>query len=830
MKKSFYPIILLLSLIFFVQPLHAQTNSSASYSIKGQVIDSLTNETVPYVTLSIALVNSPQKPVKLLASNEDGKFETTLNVPGEYVMSLQSIGKEPTTKTFSISENKKSLDLGRILMADDTQRLNEVTVTAQKPLVKVDIDKITYSLEDDPESQTNTTLDMLRKVPMVTVDGEDKIQLKGSSNFKIYLNGKPSNMLSSNNASDVLKSMPANSVKNIEIITDPGAKYDAEGIGGIINIVTTKNSLQGYNATINANASALGRFGGGGYFTTKVGKLGLTANYNYNRYNSPWMHSESFREQYGAYAKREMETGRNKGSGNFQYGSFEASYEIDSLNLLTVGANLYNGKYKNKSENDVNMIPQVDSLMPYSYDRRGRSESTYGSFDANIDFQHSTKKKDELLTLSYRISNSPDDSGSETYLENVFQYPLVDNFPKWNINDAHTMEHTGQVDYTTPLFKDHTLEVGAKYIMRQNESNTLERIRDSLGIWNEFHREMNDFKHTQHIYSGYFTYGIKYKSFGFKAGARAEGTALKVKYADTPSANFTSDFFNLVPNATISYMINMTQQLRLGYNMRIYRPGIWYLNPYINDVNPDNISYGNPNLDAEKSHGINLNYSLFTPKFNFNASASYRLVNNSIQRYTFINPQTGVNESTYENMGKNQNTGVFLYGRWSPAKFFNVSLNGGLDYTDIKGEYGLSNSGFSGRVFANTQFMLPKDFSITLNGGYFSSWIQLQGKGSNYYFHGVTFNKSFFDKKLTLSLSCNSPFKKNMKFEQTREDDTFYTQNINYNRMRDFYFRVSYRFGSLKEGVKKVRRGISNDDQKSGEGGSGGGGGGQQGM
>lgn len=155
--------------------------------------------------------------------------------------------------------------------------------------MKVEVDKLTYSLEDDPEAKTSNALEMFRKVPMVTVDGEDKIQLKGSSNYKIYMNGKPSNLLSGDNASDVLKSMPASSIKNIEVITDPGSKYDAEGVGGIINIITTKNALQGYTGTIRANASTLGSFGGGGYVSMKAGKFGITANYGYNYRNSPGM-------------------------------------------------------------------------------------------------------------------------------------------------------------------------------------------------------------------------------------------------------------------------------------------------------------------------------------------------------------------------------------------------------------------------------------------------------------------------------------------------------------------------------------------------------------
>lgn len=823
MKKKIYSFFLLLLISI---PLCAQTSN---FVIKGQVVDSLTNETVPYVTLNIALATAPQTPVKLLACDEDGKFESTLNVAGNYVMSLQSIGKTPATRTFTISANTKTVDLGKVYMSEDNQRLGEVTVTAQKPLVKIDMDKITYSLEDDPEAQTNNTLEMLRKVPMVTVDGEDKIQLKGSENFKIYLNGKPSSMLGSNTASDVLKSMPASSVKNIEVITDPGAKYDAEGVGGIINIITTKNALQGYTVRINGETGTLGRFMGGTNVTTKIGKLGITGRYNYMYFNNPWTNSESYRENYTSPVEgRLMQSGRAKNSGPRMFGGLEASYEIDTLNLITVGFDMFQGKGKNKSDLDVAMDYERDAVADYSYFQRSNSSTTFGGMDLNVDYQRSTSKKDELFTISYKFSHSPNDNESKTFLENVKDYPYASMFPKWNVNDAATNEHTGQIDYTTPIRKDHTLETGVKYIMRQSDSETIERIySDSTNHWEVFNRGNDNFKHTQHIYAGYFSYAIKFlEKYSVKAGVRAEGTALEVTYKNMAESNFKSDFFDVVPSATLSYQINMAQQIRLGYNMRIYRPGIWHLNPYRNDADPQNISYGNPNLKSEKSHGINLNYSMFTPKFNFNANASYRFVDNAIQRYTFVN-ENGANESTYKNMGENNSAGISLYGRWSPVKFFNISLNGGSDYRKMTGDYGLKNDGFNGHVFSNAQFMLPKDFSINLNGGYFSRWLQLQSKGSGQYFHGVTLNKSFLNKKLTVALSAQNPFQKDLKYTYTTIDDSFYQRSVNYFPMREFRLRLSYTFGTLKDGVKKVRRGISNDDTKSGDSG---GGGGQEGM
>lgn len=832
MKEKLLYLVLVLMMVV---PCSAQSQNAADYTIKGQVVDSLSNETVPYATLNIALANAPQKAIKLLACDDDGKFTTTLKQPGKYIISMQSLGKVPAVKHFTLSENKKSLDLGKLYMNDDSQQLNEVTVVAQKPLVTVEVDKITYSLDDDPEAKTNNALEMFRKVPMITVDGEDKIQLKGSSNYKIYMNGKPSNLLSGENASDVLKSMPASSIKNIEVITDPGSKYDAEGVGGIINIITAKNAMQGYTGTVRANASSLGSFGGGGYVSLKVGNLGLTANYGYNNRNSPWndSHSERTTEKdllADGQPTQLIENGRSKYKGPFQYGYLEASYEIDTLNLISVGANLFRGKSKNLSELDAVLNPlgnEFNSSPVYKFHRNSVSEGTFGSTDLNVDYQHSTSKKDELLTVSYRFSQSPNDNESNTELSDVVNYYLSNEYPKWNINDASTMEHTGQVDYTTPIFNKQTLEAGVKYINRQNKSNTLEQIyNDSTKIWEDHSRDNSQFRHTQHIYSAYLGYLIRLNKFGIKAGVRAEGTSLKAEFARKPDMDFSTDYFDVVPNATLTYQIDMSTQIRLGYNMRIQRPGIWYLNPYINDVNPQNISQGNPNLDSEKSNNVNLNFSKFTQKFSINASLSYTFVNNPIERYSFTadfptdDPRSQYNGAmwnTYDNIGKKQQVGMFLYGNWSPTTWFRIYMNGGLDYTDLKAPtLDLKKDGVSGRVFAGTQFTLPKDFRINLNGGYFSPWIMLQGEQSPFYFAGLNVSKDFLKKKLSVSVGANNPFWKTMKMEMTTTGNGFHDVSTNWRSAREFRFSISYRFGTMKGQIKKVRRGISNDDAKGG--------------
>lgn len=807
MKKNLLSVLLML---FVVLQVSAQTGN-AGFTIKGQVIDSLRNESVPYATLRIAPAQNPGKPVKLLACDTNGKFTATLKAAGKYVATIQSVGMAPATRTFTLKEGQKELNLGKIYMAEVSEHLKEVTVTAQKPLVKAEIDKITYNLEEDPEALTNNALEMLRKVPMITVDGEDKIQLKGSDNFKVYVNGKPSNLMT-NNPSEVLKSMPANTIKNIEVITDPGAKYDAEGVGGIINIIT-KSALQGYTGTVSASATDKGGVGGGAYVSLKAGKFGLTGNYNYNYDRQPYTNSESYREDLNRDDMKYLyQDGRSKSTYNMQYGYVEGSYEIDTLNLISVSGNLFSGKPKSKSERHE-WMKNVEMADVYEFKRYTRSENTFGGGEFNMDYQHSTSLKDELLTVSYKFNYSPDNSMYTTELDELQSSPLyTPRGNEWKKNTASTKEHTGQVDYTRPLPKGQNVEAGLKYILRQSQSETEAKMNDI-----PYTEPNSNFKHTQHIYSAYASYSLKWKKFGFKAGVRAEGTHLDVKSDNS----FDKDFFNLVPSANLSYQLGASQTLRLTYNMRIQRPGIWYLNPYVDQADPLNVSSGNPDLDAEKNHNVSLNYSMFTQKFNLNASVNYSFVNNGIEQYIYreVTPEgeeTNVLHRTYGNIAKNHQVRFYLYGSWNPVSQFRIYMNGGADYRDLSSQNYGSNSGWTGRVFAGAQYSLPLDFRINLNGGYFSKRISLQGEYSSMFFTGITLNKDFLKKKLTVSVSARDPFWKHKEMTSVTRDANFYQESVNHWIGRSFYFRISYRFGEMKGGIKKVRRGISNDDVKSG--------------
>lgn len=796
-------------------------NNQGAYTVKGTLVDSLTNESEPYATIRIFSASNPIKPVRMAVTDGDGKFKEKLKEAGKYTISFSSVGKNPVSREFNVSDKNKEADLGFVQMSESSEMLKGVEVVAQKPLVKAEMDKVTYSIEDDPDSKTNSTLEMLRKVPLVTVDAEDNIQVNGSSSFKVHVNGKPNNMMS-NNPKEVLKSLPANSVKSIEVITDPGAKYDAEGIGGILNIVTIGGGMQGYTATLSAGVSNNG-MNAGAYGTVQVGKFTVTGNYMYNYNNTPRGYSESNREDYTSddYKYLNMESS-SKNKGNFQFGSMEGSYEIDTLNLVTFSMQMYGGSSKNNGAGSTQML-NARHEHAYSYNTINRSKYGYGSIGANFDYQHSFKKKGEYLTFSYRYNGSPNNSESYTEYEDIMDYPYdMDYLRNQHFdNDARTDEHTFQLDYTNPISKVHDLAVGAKYILRENESDT-KYYKDYNGTYQVDENLTDTYEQKQNILAAYADYKLKWKKFGAKAGVRYEHTFMDVEYAKLNEKNFKTDFDDVVPSLMFSYQLAPTRTIRMSYNMRISRPGIWYLNPFRDTSNPTSISYGNPDLETEKSHSVGLTFSSFSAKFNVNATLNYSFVGNGIERYSFMN--NGVMESTYGNIGHTKRTRLSLWLNWNPGRKTRISLNAGGTYADYKCDESFlkqSNSGFSGNMFLSVQQTLPWELRFSLYGGGSTPYISLQGKGTSYSYYGMGLSRSFLkEKRLTVSLNASNLFNKYMIFENKTSAPTFHSWSKSKSPNRSYGINISWRFGELKAQVKKTARSINNDDVKSGGGGN----------
>ena len=811
----------LMLIMLVVSSLVAAQNAAPTFQIKGVLLDSLTQEGEPYATIKIVKKEAPANALKMLVTDMKGKFQEKVPGTGNFVMTISSIGRNTIVKDFTVKAGEKLVDFGTLYITDASNELGQVEVVAQKPLVKADIDKIEYNVQDDPDSKSNSVLEMLRKVPLVTVDGEDNIKVNGSSSFKVYVNGKPNNMMS-NNPTEVLKSMPANSIKHIEVITNPGPKYDAEGVGGILNIVTVGSGLEGYTATFSGNVSNMGA-GGGLFGTVKSGKLTVSARYNYNYNDRPRSYSGGNRRTVGDVTEGSSDLdydGSSKGHGNFQSGSMEASYEIDTLRLVSMSFGLWGGGNNSTSINNTLATAPGTSNELYRYVSDGRSKSSWYSIDGGVDYQRMFHVKDRMFTLSYKINTSPQTSDSYSTYNDMHAATDWEDFLKrlYDLNNdgsQNTTEHTFQADYTTPIGKIHTLEAGAKYILRDNSSED-DRYERQIGTTGDYvldEEHSSHYKHQNDILAAYMGYGLRVKKISGRLGVRYEHTKQEVKYLLGRGDDFNKNFDDVVPSASIGYKLTDMSNLRFGYNMRIYRPGIWYLNPYLNDSNPTNISQGNSHLDSEKSHSFNLSYSNFTQKFNINLSARYSFTNNSIEQVTeqvkdteiegLQNP-TGkeVLYSTYQNIGKSRNASLSGYVNWNATSNTRIYANLYGNYTYMEGANGLKNDGWNLFAYGGAQQSLPHDWRISLNIYGQTPWIMLQGKGSSFFDYGLSVNKSFLNKRLTLSAFASNFFKKYTSPTSSIEGVGFTQDSWNrYTRQR-FGVSVSYRIGELKASVK----------------------------
>ena len=642
-------------------------NKVITYQVSGQVVEKITGNGVPFATVIIK--NDSIKEKKAQACDVSGHFSLNLNAPVKYLITVSSVGYKGFSMSFKVSQLKT--DLGKLYMEEGIE-LKEVTITAQKPLVKIDPDKIVYSMEADPEAQTNNVLEMLKKVPLVTVDAEENITVNGQSNFKVLINGKSSSMLSSN-LKEVLKSLPANTIKDIEVITNPSSKYDAEGVGGIINIITLKKTISGYNGSVSSGIDARGSFNGSVYLAAKIKKFGFATRYYGGQFKQPESNTTGTTEYLNNTDYHYSNTSGNsfyKGLSNGFSG--EASYDIDSLNLISLSFWGYQGSYKNNGFNET-QYQNTDGDITRMYSNTTNSINSFGSLSGNIDYQKTYKKPDKSLTFSYKLDNNPRTVKNNSTINGIVNYP---SYRQQSDNDAVGREQTFQADYYDPLTKMHQVEGGIKFILRQNTSTSEIFRNDTVKLDNS-----NNLDYDQYILGAYAGYLFKWKKISTKTGLRLERTWNDgVSKTSGTNTDFTNRLFNLVPYITISLMPKQGRTIKLSYTQRLSRPGIWYLNPYVNNIDSMNISYGNPALKAEVSHSMELGYTFISPKFNFSATSSSSFVNNSIERIAKVET-SGATVTTYKNIGKDQVYGLNLYISYRPSNKLNITFNGGGEIT-----------------------------------------------------------------------------------------------------------------------------------------------------
>ena len=796
--KAFFAAIVMLMTSQFMM---AQT------TVKGVLMDETLGEAEPFATVRVFKAGKTEKPVAMFLTNENGEFKQEVKGKGKFDIVFSSIGKEDLKQTVTLGQ-ENPLDLGTLYIKENATMLKGVEIVAQKPLVKMDVDKMSYNVAEDEDSKSNTVLDMLRKVPMVTVDGQDNISVNGSSSFKVYVDGMPNAMFSAN-PSMVFKSMPATAVKSIEVVTNPGAKYDAEGAAGILNIVMNKQnpqaaqSLNGYNGTVRASAGTK-QLGGSVFVNGQQGKFSYSANVM-TSYNKPG-NTTTETEQIQTNGNSQLLTSENDLKTPFTMGSLTMGYQIDSMSVLNLTAQVNSMSMKTTGTSTTTMSgPAYGS--GFSYGSTTEMKNSRTSFNGSLDYQRFfNQDHTQSLALTYQLEYSP----TKTEMTNLFntQSSIMDLSNRYSDSKNRTTSHTFQLDYTMPLGTGQTLSLGGKLQLHDATADSKYYVKDVYDPTTS-----SDYEYKNSILAGYGEYAGTFNKLGVKAGLRYEYTWQNVEYHLGNGEDFKKNYGSLVPTASLQYTLSQGSNLGLTYNMRISRPGISYLNPYVDKTNPIALSYGNPELDVEKNHNLSLVYNLFTPKLMVNLNLHHNFVDNAISQYSFYDAENLLN-TTYGNVVKRHQTGLNGYVNYLMTKNTRLFFNGGLNYTDLRSEaLDQQNSGWTGSAMIGVQQTLPWDlklsaFAITSTKNY-----TLQGWSGGFNLLTASVSKSLLKDKLNLSVSgllgLNSGGKLNIESENRGKDFVSHS-NIKV-PIYGVTFTVSYTFGNSKVKAKQHTSRVEND-------------------
>lgn len=797
--------------------------------ISGSVIDAENNQPVEFATVAV-LDQKTGKPVNGSVCDDKGKFIINKVAEGTYNIAISFIGYETQTIDNIAIEKKSDVNLGVVKLSTGAKILKEVVVQGEKQLIEERVDRTIYNAENDQTARGGDATDVLKRVPMLSVDLDGNVSLRGSQNVTVLVNNKPSTIMASSIA-DALKQIPADQIKSVEVITSPSAKYDAEGTGGIINIITKKNTLQGATLNVDAGVGLRGTNLGlnGNYRTGKMGfSLGGFGRSMYNvtgSFDNSQLTIDTTNNGRIEYLNLQKADTRSNGLfGNYTLGW---DYDIDKKNSLAASVRF--GARNNKSYQD-NLFTDayVDNVFSNSSLRNVVTNDLSNTVDVNLTYTHLYEKpqKEFSLMALYSKNNRNNDFENRTYEEDGIE--ILKGYK--NLNDSYNQEITLQADYQSPIGKNQIVEFGGKDIMRKAFSD-FTYLSDVNGTGDyqasTEARLTNNLNYDQNIVSGYLSYTLSLqKGYSLKAGSRYEYTTIKA-YSQTEEKIEIPSYGVLVPSVNLSKKLK-AGTVKVAYNRRIQRPSIQFLNPNIQSSNQIDISKGNPELDPEYTNNYELSYSTYIKGSSLNFTSFVRNTTGSIQRVRKTTEIEGQVETSFANIGTENAYGLSVFANVNVGK---LSLNGGSDvyYAMLDDNIATKNEGWvvSGRLFGS--YNLEKGWGLQFFSFMRGRDVQLQGTRGGFGMYSLGVKKDLKDKKGSIGFGAENFFTPNFKIRSELNSPILDQQSLSIRHTMSFRINFSYRIGKMSvEGRPKRRRSIDNDDLKDGGDGGGMDGGGQQ--
>ena len=795
--------LLTIMLIFSVFATNAQT------IISGRVVDGDKKMGVGYAT--VALLRDTVI-ISAVAARNDGEFSFETKEQGDMALEVSSVGY--ATVKFPVKVSGKRINVGDVTIREGVA-VDAVAVTIQKPIVTADAEKLSYSVEDDPEAATSTLEDIIRKVPQLSLDAEGKVLMNGQSDYKVLVNGHASSSMSRNFA-DIIKSMPASSIKRIEVITNPSMKYDAEGVGGVLNIITSKTRFDGYNGRIN---TAVGNWfnrnwntNNSAQFTVQTNKLSLSTSLYYSQ---AWANNDAVGAQKQRFESlvdgagyRYLDAGGDYGYGYYSlYGNVNASYQIDSLNLITAEVGVWGGKQVSNTRAYYNYFDSKNQLI-YGYNSPQTNTHNWIGVDATVSYQHSFKGEGHTLTVSNNISIIPPQVSNQLR----HYHPYESNVAGSEISTdqaATALQNVAQIDYINPINKHHSIEAGAKHSLDDTQTVTTQTNSDLSGTM--LSESNGTTRLTRNILGVYAGYAYSVEKFSVRVGGRLEGAWYATDYqSDKLHKWSTTSLVNVVPYISLTYLPKIGHTLAFSYTERLSRPGIHAMTPFVSEGLAER-QYGNPDLRTGVTHNLSLKYAYSHNKWSATTELYSRLSNNLISNYSFIDSEGFVN-TTYRNNGRMRGYGAGVSLSYRPSSKFNLSftVRGGHLAYQLPDE-GIDTQGWTLSHNLNMTIGLWKGARLTLSEYLLRMEPQMASVGTNWVFGTQAhLGQKLFKDKLEVTVAVYNPHSQKTIFNTLSETPTYRQWATNTNYSRCIRLSVSYNFG--KQGLYVKRTNAKSDD------------------
>lgn len=789
----------------------SQTSEATSRKVTGQLIDPDGKQIISYGT--VFLKNNQTQKQFTLNTDSLGGFNFP-NIPlGSYTFKAFYAGYPQLSKDLVIQAGAGPYNLGKISMVSETKEIGEITIKDYKDLIEQRPDGLIYNAEDDATNKGTSASEVMRKVPMVTVDEDDNMELRGNGNIKVLIDGKPAAMVASN-VSDLLKQMPSDQIKSVQVVTSPGAKYDAEGSAGVINIITKKSQISGFSGRVftglnyNFNDKRVNGYGGIN-LNFRKNKFGISADLGGGRWSYTSTGTTRRIDHPGSAQESRLDQSTfSDGDYLFMWGRISADYTIDSLSSVSAGFGLRPG-------GGTTDLTQSTLFPAYGLDYTQNTHENSPRYNYSVNASYNKRFKNhperslDLLGL-YTMNGSH----ADYELEQANVPGSEVNYQEQNDNQTKNNELTLQSDYAHPL-KQHNqkIETGLKYINRAvgSEYELLTWTPSNGNAWELDPIRTNRLDYIQQVASAYgqFTSDITQK-LSVVAGLRYEFTDIQANLRDN-GGSFESDYHNILPSAILSYKLGKSDRLNLSYTQRIERPSIQFINPYINSSDPLNISTGNPGLGPERIHKVELNYNTVLGRSSLNLASFYSHTNSGIEAFTDINSD-GAAYTTYGNFAKNNTIGLNVFGSTTMWGRWRINLNGNVYHKSLTGQ-NISNAGWQYDTRLSTDIQLINNLSISGFGMYRGRTILLQGTRSGWYRYSLGLKQSILKGKGDISLSAVNFLSAttNTVSEFTYDEAIF--RNVSYRNTRGIRLGFNYSFGQMK--FQKPKKQIQNTDLKS---------------